>query len=171
MNLVIDVAGRARAVTVTAAGGTMVVTVDGRPFTVDPRRLGPGAISLLVSENGGPARSVDASVLARPGHDGYDVGIGGRRVAASIVSGFGRRNGAAGPEGQGPQRVLAPMPGKIVRVLVAPGDEVQPRQGLVVVEAMKMENELRAVRAGRVKDVLVSEGQSVDAGVLLVTVE
>jgi biotin carboxyl carrier protein len=63
------------------------------------------------------------------------------------------------------------MPGKVVRVLVQAGDEVQPRQGLVVVEAMKMENELRAARAGRVKEVFVTEGQSVEAGTALVVVE
>jgi biotin carboxyl carrier protein len=63
------------------------------------------------------------------------------------------------------------MPGKVVRVLVKSGDEVHPRQGLVVVEAMKMENELRATRAGRVRNVFVSEGQSVEAGTALVVVE
>ena len=74
-------------------------------------------------------------------------------------------------QGSGPQHVIAPMPGKIVRLLVAPGDAVEPRQGLVVIEAMKMENELRASRAGRVKAIKVAEGQSVEAGALLVTVE
>ena len=63
------------------------------------------------------------------------------------------------------------MPGKVIRVLVKPGDVVKPRQVLVVVEAMKMENELRALRAGTVSAVLVSEGQSVDAGTPLVVVE
>jgi pyruvate carboxylase subunit B len=63
------------------------------------------------------------------------------------------------------------MPGKVARVLVKAGDEVKMRQGLVVVEAMKMENELRAARDGRVREVLVSEGQSVDAGAPLVIVE
>ena len=63
------------------------------------------------------------------------------------------------------------MPGRVVRVLVAPGDEVVPRQGLVVVEAMKMENELRAPRAARVKDVKVTEGLSVEAGRVLVVLE
>ena len=71
----------------------------------------------------------------------------------------------------GPQRIMAPMTGKVVRVLVKPGDDVRARQGLVVVEAMKMENELRAARDGRVRDVAVTEGQSVDAGAVLVVVE
>ncbi len=63
------------------------------------------------------------------------------------------------------------MPGRVVRVLVAPGDEVQARQPLVVVEAMKMENELRSPRAGRIKQVAVSPGLSVDAGAMLVLIE
>ena len=71
----------------------------------------------------------------------------------------------------GPQRVIAPMPGKIVRVLVQPGDAVTARQGLVVVEAMKMENELRAGRAGIVAEVHAQEGEPVDAGALLVIIQ
>jgi biotin carboxyl carrier protein len=63
------------------------------------------------------------------------------------------------------------MPGKVVRVLVKAGDEVKPRQGLIVVEAMKMENELRAAGEGRVREVFVQEGQSVEAGTALVVVE
>jgi biotin carboxyl carrier protein len=62
------------------------------------------------------------------------------------------------------------MPGKVVRVLVAPGDTVAPRQPLVVVEAMKMENELRAAHSGVVLEVRAREGESVDAGALLATV-
>ena len=63
------------------------------------------------------------------------------------------------------------MPGRVVRVLVKAGDEVAARQGLVVVEAMKMENELTSPKAGRVKEVSVSEGTSVESGRLLVIVE
>jgi len=79
------------------------------------------------------------------------------------------RHGAGTP-GDGPQRLLAPMPGKVVRVLVKPGDHVVGRQGVVVVEAMKMENELRAGRSGVVREVLVVEGASVDAGMPLVVI-
>ena len=72
--------------------------------------------------------------------------------------------------GGGEQRVVSPMPGKVVKVLVAVGDTVEPRQGLVVIEAMKMENELTATRAGTVTEVAVSESTSVEAGRLLVVV-
>ncbi len=71
----------------------------------------------------------------------------------------------------GPEDVCAPMPGKVVKVLVKPGDDVTATQGLVVVEAMKMENELRAPRDGKVKTVHVSEGQAVDGQEPLVTLE
>jgi biotin carboxyl carrier protein len=63
------------------------------------------------------------------------------------------------------------MPGRVVRVLVAAGDEVGPRQGIVVVEAMKMENELYAPRAGRVREISVSPGTSVEAGRVLAVIE
>ena len=76
---------------------------------------------------------------------------------------------AAGPSG--PQPLVAPMPGLVVRVEVEPGDEVRPGQGLVVMEAMKMENELRSSGAGRVKRVLVAAGQAVEKGAVLVEME
>jgi biotin carboxyl carrier protein len=63
------------------------------------------------------------------------------------------------------------MPGKVVKVLVQPGNQVAARQGIVIVEAMKMENELRAPRAGTVSEVKVLEGSSVEAGAILVIIE
>ena len=100
------------------------------------------------------------------------VGVDGKTVAATIN---GRRGGRAATgrdvHAHGEQRVVAPMPGRVVRVLVSPGDEVAARQGVIVVEAMKMENELRSPKAGRVKEVQVAAGASVDAGRVLVVVE
>ena len=84
----------------------------------------------------------------------------------------GKRRSASGGAAStaGPVAIVAPMPGRVVKVLVAPGDIVTARQGLVVVEAMKMENELRAPRAGTVADVRVREGAPVDANVVLVVI-
>jgi len=81
---------------------------------------------------------------------------------------FNRR--AAGLGGEGVQTVLAPMPGKVVRVLVAPGDTVETGQGLLVVEAMKMQNEMKAARAGSVLSVSAREGATVAAGEVLATI-
>jgi biotin carboxyl carrier protein len=99
------------------------------------------------------------------------VTLNGRRrpTADGRHAGAGRDGlGAAAGSVDSAQRVVAPMPGKVVRVLVAVGDEVAVRQPLLVVEAMKMENELRAGRDGRVTAIHVHEGSSVDAGALLV---
>lgn len=167
----LEIGGRVRRVRVTARDGRCEVAVDDRVFDVDHRGVGRATVSLLVREHGGPPRSVDATVTPRAGGAGFDVLLDGHTLPASLVSRFGRRGGETAAGGSGPQQVVAPMPGKIVKLLVAPGDAVGPRQGLVVIEAMKMENELRASRAGRVKAVKVAEGQSVEAGVLLVTVE
>ncbi|MDR3675511.1 MAG: acetyl-CoA carboxylase biotin carboxyl carrier protein subunit, partial [Acidobacteriota bacterium] len=71
-------------------------------------------------------------------------------------------------EAEGPQEIVAPMPGKIVKILVGEGEEVERGQGLLVIEAMKMQNELRAPRAGRVDRICIAEGQGVDTGARLV---
>jgi len=71
----------------------------------------------------------------------------------------------------GPAPVLAPMPGLVVRVNVSPGDAVEAGQGVVVMEAMKMENELRATSSGKVKSVEVTAGTAVEKGTLLVALE
>ena len=83
----------------------------------------------------------------------------------------GARRGRRREADSGPLAIVAPMPGRIVSVLVKPGEAVAARQPLVVVEAMKMENELRAPRAGTVADVHVAEGASVEANTVLVVLK
>jgi biotin carboxyl carrier protein len=172
----LEIADRLRTVEVVRERHGYKVTIDGQPRQVEAVRVGPDAWSLLVrDESAATSRSVEAVVLSQPGNGTLDVHIDGYSIPVHLRNGLGRRTrdlgggGAVGPAG--PLRVLAPMPGKVVRLLVKPGDEVKNRQGLVVVEAMKMENELRAARAGRIREVLVREGQSVDAGTALVVVE
>jgi biotin carboxyl carrier protein len=81
-----------------------------------------------------------------------------------------RRNRGTAAEAEGRQQVVAPMPGKIVRVLVKAGDKVVLKQGLLVVEAMKMQNEIRSPKSGTVERLLVNEGQTVNAGEILAIV-
>ena len=175
MTVDIAVGDRVRTVSVVRKGALLQVTLDGRTHVVDARRVSDSALSMLV-QNGHETRavrSVDAAFGTRPDGD-LDVHLLGRAIPVEIRQGgaFGRqKQERPGGAGAGPQRVTAPMPGKIVRVLVKPGDQVKAKQGLVVVEAMKMENELRAARDGRVRDVPVAEGQSVEAGAVLVVVE
>src|SRR5687768_5882632 len=108
------------------------------------------------------------------------VHVNGVPIPLTIVSGPGvpkpvakavRRGGGDRGAGSGQRTIVAPMPGRIVRVLVKPHERVSARQPLVVVEAMKMENELRAPRGGTVAEVRVSEGASVEANAVLVVLE
>ena len=93
------------------------------------------------------------------------------QISVPVSIDAGRRRGKIAGHADGEQRIVAPMPGRVVRVLAQPGDEVELRQPLIVVEAMKMENELRAPKAGRVKEVAVEPGASVEAGRLLIVIE
>ena len=143
------------------------VTVDGVVREVDAVRVGPATLSLLVD-----GRSADA-VFETSG-DGVRVLLEGDVFAFDLLDERRRRLAAAKgrfEHAAGPTWALSPMPGKLVRVLVKTGDAVKEGQGLCVVEAMKMENELKAVRAGTVKEVRGVEGQPVDGGAKLVLVE
>jgi biotin carboxyl carrier protein len=123
----------------------------------------PGVYSVLMD-----GRSYDARVDETPG--GLVVAIDGYRFEIEVRDPrrWSRKSGGAGTEGV--QSIAAPMPGKVVRVLVAPGDEVEAGQGLVVVEAMKMQNEMKASRAGRVLALPAKEGATVAAGEVLATI-
>jgi biotin carboxyl carrier protein len=118
------------------------------------------------------SRSYEVTVVEQaPGE--LIVSVNGRQVPVSTAGGrVGGGLRAPGGEGKkGPQTVVSPMPGRVVKVFVKPGDAVAARQGMVVVEAMKMENELRSPKAGTVTEVRVTQGMSVEANAVLVVVE
>ncbi len=128
------------------------------------KTIRPGVYSVLLD-----GCSYDAR--AERDHDGAWVTVRGRRFRVDIVD--PRRWSPEGEGGHGPEleNIVAPMPGKIVRVLVAPGEAVEAGQGVVVIEAMKMQNEMKARRRGRVTTVPVSRGETVAAGAILATIE
>jgi biotin carboxyl carrier protein len=163
----VDAAGQPHAVDVAADGDAWLVTIDGRECRASLVPAGD-RWSLLVA-----GRSYD--VMFEPGAGGaWQVHVNGRVVPAGLRASAARlrgRPGGQGAAGAGDGRVLAPMPGRVVKVLVAPGTTVEARQGVVVVEAMKMENELRAPHAGTVREVRVAEGASVEANAVLVVIE
>jgi biotin carboxyl carrier protein len=174
MTFEVEVNGRTRTIVVErvgrGAGGseTFRVTVDGRPAVVDARRVGATGWSLIFPDAG--RKSYDVAVAAgAAGEWLVRVPAGFVRATVNGRRATGRAEVAGVVDGE--QRIVAPMPGRVVRVLVRPGEEVAPHQGVVVIEAMKMENELTSPKAGRVKDVPVAEGMSVEAGRVLVVVE
>ena len=170
MRYEIEVAGKIRQVTVVRSGAAFAVTLDGRTYHVDAARLASGAAQTLslILDN---ARSRDVVMAPDAAAGRLSAIVDGAAIPVTLN---GRRRGRHAESGQaasGPERLAAPMPGRVVRVLVSAGQAVHARQPLVVVEAMKMENELRAARDGTVAEVLAGEGQSVDAGTLLVVIQ
>ncbi len=164
--MILDAAvdGRAHRVEVTGRRGRYVVVLDGSRLEVDWCEAGGPFVSVLVN-----GRSHHVGLEPRPG--GYRVLVDSDEFAVDLLEAARLDTGAARRGPAGPARLLAPMPGRIVRVLAEPGQEVAAGQGLVVMEAMKMENELRSPRAGRVVEVRARERQTVETGALLVVVE
>jgi len=131
--------------------------------SADVAMPGPGLYSVLLD-----GRSYDVQVERTPRH--LIVVLSGHRFEIEVHdprrwAGQSSRGGGGDVES-----VAAPMPGKVVRVLVAPGDTVEAGQGILVVEAMKMQNEMKAARAGRVITVTAAEGATVTAGEVLATI-
>jgi acetyl/propionyl-CoA carboxylase alpha subunit len=158
---------------VTLAGRTVEVElapdgvrVDGRAVAADLEAVPDGPVRSLLLD--GASHRVVARSLE---HGRWDLQLRGRRFGVEVLDERTRQIramiGSAGAA-SGPKPVRAPMPGLVVRVEVAVGDLVQPGQGLVIVEAMKMENELRAETAGRVTAVRIAAGEAVERDQVLI---
>ncbi len=139
-------------------------TAGTRNYSLSVTEVEPGVYSVLAG-----TRSVEARVTRTP--TGWMVHLSGRQYALDVED---PREGSSRGRGfgkQGRQEILSPMPGKVVRVLVDEGAAVEEGQGLVVVEAMKMQNEMKAPKSGKVVALAARAGASVTAGEVLVTLE
>ena len=166
MKYVVDVAGR-----------TVEVELDGERVRVDGLETAasltelPGTPIVLLTMGDAVHR---VAVAREQGRGRYSLSLDGRRYSAEALDERTRTIrslSAANAAPAGPAPLIAPMPGLIVRVNVEVGASVHPGQGLVVMEAMKMENELRAASAGTVKAVRATPGTAVERGTILVELE
>jgi biotin carboxyl carrier protein len=138
--------------------------LDGREVEADALEISPGLFSVVID---------GASVEVRIEPKGSDLRVlaGGLEYSASIQDLRElKRNRTGAAEAAGRQSVTAPMAGKIIRCLVTVGDEVQVGQGLAIVEAMKMQNEIRSPKSGKIERVAVVEGQTVNPGDVIAVV-
>jgi biotin carboxyl carrier protein len=146
------------------------VSVNDRILELDPTQLAsaeevePGVYSVLDQ-----GRSYEVRIVKAPA--GWNVEAGGHPFAVEVRDPRDASNRSKKALGAGRQNIAAPMPGKVVRVLVNEGDRVEAGQGLVVVEAMKMQNAMKAGASGAVVRIRVRDGDTVAAGDVLVTIE
>ncbi len=145
--------------------------LDGEPIEADWAEIRPGHYSIIIDGQSYEARVAPAPDGAPGQSDSWVVTIAEYDFRVQVRDPRTRRFAGRSLGHEGPLDLLAPMPGKVVRVLVARDQEVAQDQGLVVIEAMKMQNELRAPRAGRVTEVHVREGLGIEAGARLLRLE
>lgn len=163
---------------------TYDVTIDGKQYRLDLEQVEGGWTCRL----DGLSVEVDA-VLARPnvlslriGNKAYEVKcervagethiwVGSQRFATDVRDPRSLRSRGRATDDQGPKKLTAPMPGKVVRILVGKGAEVEAGAGVLVVEAMKMQNEVKSPKKGTIQQILVTEGAAVNAGDVLAIVE
>jgi biotin carboxyl carrier protein len=149
----------------TQPGGPLPCIIDGETTQVDVQLLQPGVLSLLI---GGRAYRC----ILDEGPTGRAVLLEGKRLAYALENPRSlRARRSAGADENGPVPIKSPMPGRVARVLAAPGDVVEALQGILVIEAMKMQNEMKAPKAGTVVRIHVAEGDTVTAGQVLAIVE
>jgi biotin carboxyl carrier protein len=175
MNFDVTVNGRPWRVALDKAGerGRVQVSVEGRRRAFDASWIDAETL-LLIGADAHSCRVREIGI--RPADGGVlEIALGGTSyrltVAAEGKPATGRRVEAASNAREGRQTVVATMPGRIVRVLVSPGDRVSSGQPVVVVEAMKMENEMRSPKEGVVREIRAEEGAAIEAGAVLVIIE
>jgi biotin carboxyl carrier protein len=158
----VEVGGKRLKVELASAGP---VLIDGVELAVDLQELEPGVLSLLWTDSTGRTQSFRCVA------EGSAVVVNGELVNYSIYDPRSLRGAGAAATVSGPKALKAPMPGRVVRVLVLEGDVVEAGQGCVVIEAMKMQNELKAPKAGVVRKLAAGVGETVAAGAVLLVVE
>ena len=165
MKYEVRLAGKTRMVELARPNGVLKISVDGEPLDADAVEVAPHTFSVLLNGE-------SHQIRVAPRADGtltLHTGVAEYHAEVSDPRSWRGRHGAL--EAEGRQQVAAPMPGKVIRVLVKQGDAVQRGQGLLVVEAMKMQNEIRSPKSGKVEKLSAREGQAVNAGEVLAWIE
>ena len=138
--------------------------LDGAQIDVDAVLARPDVLSLRI---GNKAYEVKCERVGADLH----LWVGSLRFSAEVRDPRSLRGRARADDDQGPKKLVAPMPGKVVRILVAQGATIEAGGGVLVVEAMKMQNEVKSPKKGTVQKILVKEGTAVNAGDVLAIVE
>lgn len=171
MKLRAQVLDKEHQLSLNVGGGSVDVSVDDRHYELQVRELAPGEYLLI---NG--AKIYRCRVFPQhdslPGDHSFEVVLRGRTYEVALIDPKRLRSAQGhGAHHTGAAEIFSPMPGKIVRVLVKQGDQVEAGAGVIVVEAMKMQNEMKAPKAGTVVSIEAAEGSTVNAGDVLAVIE
>jgi biotin carboxyl carrier protein len=161
-DIIID--GRHFKLELDRAEGRWSCRLDGREIEIDAVLVRPDVLSLRAGNNAYEVRCERADGLSL-------VWVGSARFTTEVRDPRSLRSRARPADDHGPRKLTAPMPGKVVRVLVREGEEVQSGDGVLVVEAMKMQNEIKSPRKGTIQKILVTEGAAVNAGDVLAVIQ
>jgi biotin carboxyl carrier protein len=149
----------------TLAEGAAQLSFGGATREAQVSEPEPGMFTVIIND-----RVYRCALEESPG-GAVEVVVNGKRIPVAARDKKHLRGQAGAAAASGQVKLLAPMPGKVVRVLLNAGDEVAARQGVLVVEAMKMQNEVQSPKAGKIAEIKVSEGQTVNAGDVLAVIE
>ena len=166
MKFEVQISGKTRTVELQRNSDRWQISLDGTALDADAIEISPNVFSVLVNGESYEVRIAvanDSKLTLQTRHHEFVAEVVDPRAWR------GRHHGAV--EAQGRQEIVAPMPGKVVRVLVKAGDKVEAGQGLLVVEAMKMQNEVRSPKTGTVERLLAREGHAVNAGEVLAWID
>jgi len=164
MTYEIAIGGKSYRLDLSQAEGRWSCRVDGREVEVDAVLARPNVLSLRI---GNKAYEVKCE---RVGGDVH-IWVGSQRFAVDLRDPRSLRGRTRAVDDHGPKKLTAPMPGKVVRILLTQGTDVEAGAGVLVVEAMKMQNEVKSPKKGTIQKILVSEGTAVNAGDVLAIVE
>jgi biotin carboxyl carrier protein len=166
MKFEVQISGKTRTVELQRNSDRWQISLDGAALDADAIEISPNVFSVLLNGESYEVRiaiASDSKLTLQTRHHEFVAEVVDPRAWR------GRHHGAV--EAQGRQEIVAPMPGKVVRVLVKAGDKVEAGQGLLVVEAMKMQNEVRSPKTGTVERLLAREGHAVNAGEVLAWID
>ncbi len=166
MKLKASISGDDHEVGLDLGGATATVAVDGRQYELQVRNLANGEYLLR------DGSKIYNCRVDQKSSDSFEVALHGRNYEIALTDPKRLRSGQnSGGHHSGAAEIVSPMPGKIVRVLVKGGDHVEAGAGIIVVEAMKMQNEMKAPKSGTVLSIEAKEGSTVNAGQVLAVIE
>lgn len=164
MTYEVTIDGKNYRLDLTQTEGRWSCLLDGRAIAVDAVLARPNVLSLRIDNN---AYEVKCERVASDVH----IWVGSRRFAPEVRDPRSLRSRGRVTDEHGPRKLTAPMPGKVVRIILEEGNEVEAGAGVLVVEAMKMQNEVKSPKKGKIQKIVVTEGAAVNAGDVLAIVE